>query len=173
MLARSERNRASGYKGVNMAVNLLSYTLMDDAGKPGNVSVYFPNAVSLADILAFNTAFAPLLDEVTAARIASASVSLAATLPGGLKAAALADAFISQGANLGFAAQGTEYRHSLRVPALRDALIVGGAVDTTAAGPVDDVVQAVITGVGGATPSDRYSNDITALISASLTFRKS
>jgi len=152
--------------------NLVSIQVTDDAGNVGNVLLSFPATSSLANIQSFVDGFCAHLDAVTGAKITKASVSLALTLPAGLKASALPDTPVQWGANFAFDVADSSYRYTVRVPAIDQGLVTGGVVDTSPQF-VQDFINDFVIGDGVVAPSDRYANDITAFIEAASTFRKS
>jgi hypothetical protein len=153
-------------------VSVLSAGLQDIAGHKGTVVTYLPSGLTVAQISAFSDEFLSVLDEVTAAQIVSASVALAIDLPVGLKVAPMAGQYIQLGANFGFVVANSAYRYSQRVPAIREALLVGDAVDMTD-NAVIDYAGGMTTGVTPALPTDQDGGDLTAVISGTATFRKS
>lgn len=151
-------------------VTMLSYSMIDDAGKRDTVRVFLPANTSLADCQTFSDTFAADLDAVTGAVIESAAVSLALTLPGGLKVTAVADSFKQVGANWGCGAANTNYRHTVRVPAINPSLLVDGQVDVAAQDIIDFGVD-LTAGVGAIDPCDEYGNDLDSIIEVSPSFR--
>jgi hypothetical protein len=151
-------------------VSMISYSITDDAGKRSTARVFVPATTSLANIQAFSDEFAALLDDVTGGVIQSAGVTLGLTLPGGLKALPVADSLKQQGANFGFSAANTTYRHTVHVPALNPVLIISGALDV--GDPAIGLLTAELyTGDGTTGPTDEYGNDLVASISSELSFR--
>lgn len=153
-------------------VNLISVRLVDDAGAVGNVVVPVPAAATLAQMQAYVNTMLPNLDTVTGAKIDRAGVSVSLNLPGGLKAAAIADHPIQWGINFSFDAADTPYAYTIRVPALDQGLVTDGNLDISPAF-VQNWIGDIVTGDGTVAPTDRYGNDLTALLAAADTFRKS
>lgn len=151
--------------------SLISISVFDAAGKGDTVRVFVPGTTTLAEVGAIVTAFAPILDVVTGGAIKSASVQLPLTLPGGLKANATADSLRQTGANFSFRAANTNYRHTLRVPAIDLSLIDNGVL-TDAGGVLQNLTDYMLVGTGGVGPTDEYANDLNALIGQELSFRK-
>jgi hypothetical protein len=152
--------------------DLISISLVDINGNRATVPIFVPSGESVLALQTYMEAATTALDDVTAAKIDSASVTLSLNLPAGLKAAATAGHFINQGANFAFDAANTPYRHTIRVPAILETLLNGEQVDTTDAAVIawrDNILN----GVGAVVPSDRYANDLVALLQALLTFRQS
>lgn len=151
--------------------HLVSYSLVDSEGRRGNVQVYVPATLTLAEVQTGSDALIALIDAITGAKVDSAQVALSLTLPGGLKAAATEGEDMQKGANFGFDAANTPYRHTIRIPAVAEAIVNGDDINEA-----DEDAAAFITFMGtGATPflpTDRYANDLGSLLSAVVTFRQ-
>jgi len=151
--------------------HLVSYSLVDSEGRRGNVQVYVPATLTLAQVQTGSDALIALIDAITGAKVDSAQVALALTLPGGLKASATEGEDIQKGANFGFDAADTPYRHTVRIPAVAEAIVNGDEINQA-----DEDAAAFISFMeDGATPflpSDRYANDLGSLLSAVVTFRQ-
>lgn len=152
-------------------VHLLSVRVLDEDGTVGNVNVFLPATNTLAEVQAFADAFISDLDAITAAKIDAATVALALTLPGALKANAIAGHPIQWGSNWSFDAANTPYRWTMHVPAVDHGIVVGDSIDTTPVF-VQDFLNTMITGVAAAAPTDRGGLDLTALLGAVVSFRK-
>jgi len=152
-------------------VHVLSFSLIDDGGNTGSVVVYLPSTLTLAQVQTFTTSYAAALDGVTGAKIQSATVALALTLPGGLKANASADHPIQYGANFSYNADGTPYRLTQHIPAFLHTLITGEEIDIASA-LVIAVMDYMRDGVTGFEPTDRYGNDLEGFLGAAVSFRK-
>jgi hypothetical protein len=152
------------------AVDLISFAVDDVDGKRGHVHCYVPATYTLAQLQTFAENLAGDLDAVTGAKIASITVTKSLTLPGGLKANATASHYINQGANFAFDAADTDYRHTMRVPAILESLCTGDVVNV-AAGAGKTFADQVTVGDGVVSPSDRYGNDLVSTIEATRTFR--
>lgn len=156
---------------VMATVDLVSVGVKDFKGKTASVVVAIPTGNTLADITLYAQAFAGVLDAVTDALVQSITVTLQVPLPGGLKVAHPESEDIGSGANFGFDCANTNYRETIRVPAILSTLRTGDLVDMT--DPVITVFTGnVINGVAPVLPSDHYGNDITAALQAVVTFRK-
>lgn len=154
-----------------MAVDIISYSLRDDKGSRATVQIHVPAGESLADLTALSNSVAAALDTLTGALLTGAAITQSVSLPGGIKTSPTVDEDIEVGCNFGFNAVGTQYRHTIRVPAFMDAYIIGEEADVTDA-DVQAFRDAIINGVSPALPSDRYSNDLDALLGTRVTFRK-
>lgn len=153
-------------------VDFISYSLLDDDGQRGSVQIFVPTGATLAALQTFSNSMAGVIDDITAATIQSAQVTKALTLPGTLKANAVAGHYVQHGANFGFDAANTPYRHTVRIPAILESLLTGESVIVDA-GTGQAFVTGMTGGFGADAPSDRYGNDLTALLSAIRSFRSS
>lgn len=155
-----------------MAVTtVLTVSLTDHKGDASSLTVYFPPTATQADIETWVANEMPVLDELTGAKIEGVTVALAISLPGGLKAAAIADDDNQEGANLSFDADNTVYAHGQRIPAIRATLVSPTGIDISAT-EFTDWEDAMVTGNGTAVPSDRFGNTLLDLQSGNVTFRK-
>jgi hypothetical protein len=155
-----------------MAVTtLVSFRLIDDAGRVGHVNLYVYDSPAIADIQTFVTSLAPLLDAVTGARIDNCTVASQLTLPGTLKAEAVANHPISWGANFSFDIQNSQYRWTQHVPAIMQTLLTGDEVIVDA-GDAKDYADLMIAGINPALPTDPDGGDLLSLIQAVVSFRK-
>lgn len=152
-------------------VDFISYRFVDNDGNSGTSQIFLPSGATVSELQTFSNSLAPLIDDVTAAVIDSATLTLALTLPGTLKANPIAGMYIAHGANFGFDAADTVYKHTIRIPAILETLLAGESVDTGDA-DVQAFVAGIVSGFGADQASDRYANDLTALISAERSFRK-
>lgn len=149
--------------------------MRDESNHTTSTVLYWPTgAATLSEVQLFATGFLQALDAVTGAVIESASVSFGLTLPGPLKSDPVAGHYNGNGANFTFALDGSDYTHSIRVPAVLESLIVPGsdAVDTADAA-ITALVTDIVDGVDPVYPSNQFGIDITALLGANRTFRRS
>jgi len=151
--------------------DLISVSLVDENGNRGHVHIYVPTGMTLAQLQAFADAALPDIDAVSGAKIDSVQVTKQLTLVAGLKASATAGHPIQQGANVSFDALNTAYRHTIRIPAVLESLCTGD-VFNVASGAGATFATQITTGDGTVSPSDRYGNDLTAVIEGVVTFRK-
>jgi len=153
------------------AVSIITFSLRDDAGKRASVPVYVPATGTQAQMEALADAIAAELDAVTGAIIEGISITLAHTLPAGLKVVTVADSLNGLGGLFSFDAANTPYSYSLFVPAIRPSLVTNGVID-----PADAAVAAFVTAMHSGTidldPSDRYANDLLLLHGVEVRFRK-
>lgn len=148
----------------------VSYAVEDYAGKNAIVRVFVDATATLAEIQSMSDAMAAELDPITDGKIVGATVNLALTLPGGLKASAVAGSDINRGINWAFTAADTTYGHTIRTPAPPDAIVDGEAIVPNA--DTNDWITACLDGDAVTEPSDEYANDLTAAKSQKVTFHK-
>lgn len=172
MLAPFAGNASQSVRRFYMAlVNIVSFSLRDGSDNVKALPFYFLSTQSVANMQAWITTMAPLLDAVTDAKIESVSITVGATLPAGLKASAVeAGNRVREGAGLSFAAANTSYKQDIYIPAWHEAFFVNDELgpDTE----VGDFTTQIIASGGAADPTDRYGNDITALTGSGRVFRK-
>lgn len=149
---------------------LLSIAIVDDGGNRDTHNIFFAATLTKANIEAFLAQYAPLLDSITGGIIESATITEAVSLPAGLKAAAVADSLKTTGVNAGFTAANTTYRFTTRVPAVSPVLIVSGEFDDSAPA-VTNWLAGLRDGLATFSPTDRYANDLTAVLGTELSFR--
>ena len=152
-------------------VDLITFQVQDAASKIAQVHVYVPAGETVTDLQALVTAIAPVLDAITGAKLTEVSVRLALTLPGGLKADATAGHYVNLGANFAFDAADTEFRHTIRVPGILESMLSGDTVVMSAT-EVKAFTDAIEDGTALVDPSDRYGNDLVAVMPSMATFRR-
>lgn len=152
-------------------VDDISVKIQDAKGESTRLHIYAPTGQTFAAITAFTDQNLPLLDVITAGQIVAATLTRAIILPGGLKAAPVANSDVQEGANMLFDVAASNYNHSIRVPALVQALFTGREVDLA---DLDVIAWSndVINGLGGVAPSDRKGGDLVGLLSGKKTFHK-
>lgn len=153
-----------------MADTLLTTTLIDADGDTRTVPVFLPAATTEANIAAFATAYAPLLDDVVGGRITEQSYTKSLTLPGGLKTEPVEFSEVQKGALFSYANL-SRYKWGLYVPTWLDILFVGDAIDLEGTG-VAAFVDAYISGLASQLPTNGYAFDLTALAKSRKAFRK-
>lgn len=149
---------------------LVSVNLLDADGDTRAAKVHLPAATTEADIQTFATAYMPLLDAVVDGKITAASYSKPLTLPGGLKAGAVANSEVQKGANFSFV-NASRYKYGVWIPAWQPGLFTGDLVNQAGAG-VANFINGYIAGLGGVLPTNGFGFDLTALAHATKTFRK-
>ena len=149
---------------------LLSIAIIDDAGNRDTHNLFFAATLTKANIESFLAQYAPLLDNITGGVIESATITEAVALPAGLKAVVDPDSLKTTGVNAGFSVANSNYRFTTRVPAVTPDLIVAGAFNDSAAA-VTNWLTGLTAGLATFSPTDKYANDIDAVIGTELSFR--
>jgi len=150
--------------------HLVSIKVEDYSGQSGTVTFHLDATLTVAQVQSVVDQAAADLDAVSGAKITGASVSLALTLPGGLKATATTNADFERGINWRADAADTDYSYTVRTPAALAANVNGEAVieDTNSANWESFLL-------GGDTvnaPTDKYGNDLVAILSKRVSFHK-
>lgn len=152
-------------------VDVVSFGILDFAGAAKSFPIYVPASATLTQIQAWVTAGAPILDALIDGQIETASVTLALTLPGGLKGSPVSGNTVREGGLWAWDAAGTDFEYGNYMPSQANATFVNNEVDLTNTDVTDWIAQ--MTGSGAGTDAtDRYANDLTALLRARRTFRK-
>lgn len=152
-------------------VSIISFGITDFAGKRKSFPIYVPATATLAQMQAWATAGAPILDALIDGKIDDVSFTLAGTLPGGLKADAVSGNTVREGALWAWDAATTDFEYGDYMPSAANADFVGDTLDDTNTDVTDWIAQMTASGAG-TEATDRYGNDITAYIRGRRTFRK-
>ncbi|HRE47193.1 MAG TPA: hypothetical protein PLD47_05660 [Aggregatilineales bacterium] len=161
-----------------MAISVISFSVRDADGDTYSVPFHIPSTgITLARFQQLANVLATALDDVIDGIIVSASLEFGLSLPGGLDTVPVAYCEVQKGALFNFTAAGTSYSHGIYIPSFTPALFEGDSVNTG-----DTAVQAlrdaILNGIAAdiddpaVAPSDRYENDLTALVKATKRFRK-
>lgn len=153
-----------------------SIGVKDADGNPRTMPLYASlGTLTLTQIAGYLQRAATLTNNVIEGKVTGINLTLDVDLPSGLRANPLNHSNVQEGALFDFGAANTTYKYGLWVPAFRQDIMVGKEVDT-ADTDVSNFVNFLITGeaIGGATVqgTDRYENDLQALLSAVKRFRK-
>jgi hypothetical protein len=138
-----------------MAVNIITLRTQDDESdtKQAAFPIYVPTGFTLAEYQAVATNAAPLLDAVTESQIVAADMTIALTLPGGLKGAPVASALNERGGLVGWDTAG-QFGDSYRIPAILHSIMSGNEFAVT--NPLIDALnQFFILGSGTVIPRTR------------------
>jgi hypothetical protein len=156
------------------ATNVVTFGIRDSKGKRSTVPVFFPTTFTVADLQAFVNAFAPNLNSVIEGVIEGASLQLEMTLPGGLRTDPVANSDIEEGGNFAFTTP-SRYKHTLRIPALSQALFSGESV-TVVGNDLETLLQQMTGGVDNSgtqvIPTNGHAEDLIALAASKKTFRR-
>lgn len=161
---------------VENMTNIISFSVEDSDGDVTSVPVYVPENLTLTDYTEYAQDIAPKLDAVSGGVIRGITLQLNIPLPGGLANTPDAGIENQRGANFSFNTP-TRYSHTVRIPAVKDALFSGKSVNTSDV-DVTALTDALIntfnapTDAGAVIPSNPYGDDLTALRSAVKSFRK-
>jgi hypothetical protein len=153
-----------------MPAALLSFTILDADGDRKSTKIFFPSATTPAQLIAFGTAYAPLLDAVIGGKVERARYSVDLTLPGGLKAAPDALSEVQFAARASFD-NASRYAWGDYWPSFKPALFTGDIVSVGGIG-VQPLIDAYVVGLAGVAPSDGHENDLTAYLSGTKVFLK-
>lgn len=151
-------------------VNAITFSLEDYSGDRRTVRVFAPATATLAEMQSLSNAIAAELDPITGMKILGASVSLALTLPGGLKASAVANTDAERGANFSFNADDTALSYTIRVPGAIDAIVDGEELVDTA--DTNDWKTVMLDGDATTGPTNQHGGDLSSFKSARITFHK-
>jgi len=147
-------------------VNVISIGIVDYLGDRKTLPMYLPAATTLTTINTLLGTMLPLLDAVIDGKIADASVALSLTLPGGLKADAIAGKDVHNGANVTFDPADTDYAFSVYIPTWEEAGFSGQSVLNT--GAYSDLFDEIVTD----NFTDRAGNTFDAFVAGNRTRRK-
>lgn len=159
-----------------MALLHIGVSIIDDDGDVSTCVIKVPQGtLTLAEMVEFGQEIATLVDAISDGKITEISLILNLQLPGGLKANPVAFSEVQKGGLFAFSANGTPYRHSVRVPALTPSLFAGNAINTADAdvaafiAAMEDGLDATGTQVQ---PSNKYEMDIVSLLTAVKSHRR-
>jgi hypothetical protein len=151
-------------------VNVITVTIRDVAGDKSTVNINFPVSVTEAQAQSWLDTFLPALDAIVDGVIDSAGWLRALTLPAGLKTTPGTQRN-QVGALMTFDVANTNYAHSIRLPAVKESKLSGKALNINDA-QVQAVRDALTTGVSGVTPVSRFGDDLVALTSGMVSYRR-
>lgn len=109
-----------------MAVNTINFRLQDAESdtKRATFPLYVPTGFTLAQYQTFATAAAPVIDDTTGSVITDIDLSVALTVPGGVKTTPEANALNERGGLVGMATAG-QFDDSVRIPAILWSIMTG------------------------------------------------
>lgn len=149
---------------------LVSVRLIDISGRKRLAHFFLPPATTEADIQTALTAYAPLLDTIVGGKVDIAFYQKPLTLPGGLKAGAVAGSDNRIGGNFSFD-NASRFAYGAWIPGILTALY--NVDDIPAGGAGVAAFEAGYTaGLGGVLPTNGFSDDLTTLLSAKKSIRK-
>lgn len=153
------------------------YTISDDSNEKSTTTIKVPSTFNLSDYAEFAADMAELIDVIVQGKIESADLCLAVDISGLASNTAGVTSDVEELAAFVFET-GEGRKVQLNVPGINDLFVVAGSDDLDLAdGAVDDVVQAMLSGLstagGTIIPCDRGEGDITTLVNARERFRAS
>lgn len=151
-------------------VNAISFSLEDYSGDRRTARFFCPATATLAEMQSLSNAIAAELDPITGMKILGSTVSLALTLPGGLKASAVNDIDAERGVNWSFTVSGTVYSYTVRTPGATNAIVDGEDLVETA--DTADWLTVMLDGDATTEPTNEFGGDLTGFKSAKVTFHK-
>lgn len=153
---------------------LLSYTVEDAKGSRASVPIYgvFDDATAtVSSLLAYNAATVAELDDITEGKVISGSLTLYPTLPEGLKADAVANSDVEEGALFTFVTSAYGKAFGQEVPAFIQSAFVGSDVDETVT-EVADWISRMTTSGTVIHSNNFFQATLSSLRKARKSFRK-
>jgi len=152
------------------------FSVLDADGDTSSFEVKIPTgAETLAQLTEFGQEMAVLVDGCIDGQITEIRLISTIALPVALKDAPVALCEVQKGALFLFGVAGSEYKHSIRIPAWTPTKFTAKAVNQTAAN-VPELITGLLTGVDCAglvlAPCDKAERDLTALVTAKKSFRR-
>lgn len=149
---------------------LISVNVQDADGDTRAAKIHLPAATTEADIATYAAAYMPLLDAVVDGKVVAAKYEKPLALPGGLKAAAVANSEVQKGANFSFN-NASRYKYGVWIPVWTPGLFTNDLVNQVGAG-VPAFINAYLAGLSGIQPTNGFGFDLTSIARATKTFRK-
>jgi len=146
-------------------VHTIGVSIQDASGNKKSMAIYVPATLSLATVQTEMNTFLPAIDAAIDGKIVDSAVTIALSLPGGMKTAADAGNTVHEGALLRYSAASTAFEFGLYVPSWCNSGFTG---DT----PVTTGVWATAEGAPIIFASDRQANALTAYLGGRRAFRK-
>lgn len=146
-------------------VHTIGTSIQDYSGNKKSMAIYVPASLSLTDVQTQMNSFLPAIDAAIDGKIIDAAVTIALSLPVGLKTAADNGNTVHEGALLRYAAASTAFEFGLYVPSWCNSGFTG---DT----PVTTGVWATAEGAPIIFASDRNANALNAYLGGRRAFRK-
>jgi len=153
-------------------VSIASFSIRDADGDTKSLPIYLPDTLTLANLQSFVDDFSADLDAAIAGVIDSVSVTVAATLPGGLRTTPVAGSEVERGALLSYSVEDSSYRWSYYIPTWALAGFAGNEVVNT--GVYATLITDIASGAGSGPfePTDNKGGDLVAFIEGKKRFRK-
>lgn len=154
-------------------LSLLSIELQDNLGVPASHDLFVnvPDTATVANLVTYGQAYCAVLDPVTSAEgvVAHFTVNFPST---GLKTAPLATSEVERTGLFNFSQAGSRYKFGVDVPSIADAVIATGKIDLTNTGVIAWKNFILAAGAGGIQAASKFSNLLSGLLDALISFRK-
>jgi len=165
-----------------MAVVLHSLTIQDakltSTGRVKNrqnVAVYVPlGSQTIADLTAWNAAYAEAVDNVTEGEIVATNITLFPDLPGGIKSSPVAGSDVQEGGLITFDLTGSDYTDAVRIPAYLQSLFAADGQSIPDSGATNALVDLLlgVDGVIDTAASNRFEVVYLGYSTGKKSFRK-
>jgi len=165
-----------------MAVVLHSLTIQDakltSTGRVKNrqnVAVYVPlGSQTIADLTAWNAAYAEAVDNVTEGEIIATNITLFPDLPGGIKSSPVAGSDVQEGGLITFDLTGSDYTDAVRIPAYLQSLFAADGQSIPDSGATNALVDLLlgVDGVIDTAASNRFEVVYEGYSTGKKSFRK-
>lgn len=156
-----------------MGVHLLTYQITDEGGKTRNVVLPVPDTYTVVQAQAFTDVFLDKLDNAIGGIITKAAILFNLSLSGMAfgKGTPVADHPVKHGGLLGFAVNGSVYRHSIYIPTYLQTLIDENQ-SIANAGASAALITSILSGEAVISVSDLHENDLITFLSGRGVDRK-
>jgi len=146
-------------------VHTIGIGIQDYAGDRKSMAIYVPATLSLATVQTDLNTYLPLVDAAIDGKIVDAEITMALSLPGGMKGSAATGNTVHEGALGRYSAAATAFTYGQYVPSWSNAGFSGNTPLTTGAyGAAENGLFAFA--------SDRDGNLLVAYLSGKRAFRK-
>lgn len=156
-----------------MANFVMSATIKDGMGVTAtqNINLQVAGTQTVDNVGAEMNSYLPLLDAITDGKIESARLIWEVDLPAGLKASPVEDSAVEKGMLVNWKQANSIYKQGTYVPAVSDALLVGGKIDLSNADYI--AWRDHLLGLTAAIKFvSKFLNAIQAVIDVLVSFRK-
>lgn len=152
-------------------------SIQDAKGNQSTTELHLPSTITLAQAAGFATQLAPLIDAVITGAVTRIGLAASFTLPGGIRAAALTNADVEEGARFQFRTE-NGFRTGFRIPTFNETLIASNSravdlEDTDVAALVNAIEDGLTVSSVLIEPTDMRDDDVVALVGALESFQNS
>lgn len=155
---------------------IFSYSLLDDSGVTASVDLfvaYDASTETVAALIATASAFGGLLDAVTGMKITEFNLKINGLPDPDWKAAPIAGTDPEKTLLENFRITDSKYVQEFDVPGIRQTLITADKQPVIGSGAIKAMNDAIIGSLGtGVFANSKFLLDLTALVDASISFRK-